>query len=84
MVYQLSKWQPQEHYAELNVNYAVSIVATQAEELIDKRALIGLTREELEDYLSKQPGLLTYKIIWQPHLLKKVPGTDKIILQLAQ
>jgi hypothetical protein len=84
VVYQLSKWQPQEHYAELNVNYAVSIVATQAEELIDKRALIGLTREELEDYLSKQPGLLTYKIIWQPHLLKKVPGTDKIILQLAQ
>ena len=84
VVYQLSKWQTQEHYAELNVNYAVSIVATQAEELIDKRALIGLTREELEDYLSKQPGLLTYKIIWQPHLLKKVPGTDKIILQLAQ
>lgn len=84
IAYQLVDWQPQEHYAELNVSYTASIVATRADQLIDKRALVGLTHEELEDYLSKQPGLATYKIIWQPHFLKKVPGTDKIILQLAQ
>ncbi len=82
--YQLSAWQPQQHQAQLNVSYKAELVADQADQLVDKRALVGLSRQQLETYLSGQPNVASYKITWQPGFLSKVPGTDKIQLQLGR
>lgn len=82
--YQLSAWQPQQHQAQLNVSYKAELIGDQADQLVDKRALVGLNRQQLETYLSGQPNVASYKITWQPGFLSKVPGTDKIQLQLGR
>lgn len=84
LTYQLSAWQPQQHQAQLNVSYKVELVSDQADQLVDKRALVGLNRQQLDTYLSGQPNVASYKVIWQPGFLSKVPGTDKIQLQLGR
>jgi len=82
--YQLTAWQPEQHYAKINISYNAELANDQVDQLIDKRELVGLDRAQLEEYLANQAGLATYKIVWQPGFLKKVPGTDKIILQLGK
>ncbi|NCU44159.1 hypothetical protein EOM71_00580 [Candidatus Falkowbacteria bacterium] len=84
LTYQLSAWQPEQHQAQLNVNYKANLSLSQADQLIDKQALVGLNRQQLETYLAGQPNLASYKVTWQPGFLKKVPGTDKIQLQLGR
>ncbi len=84
LTYQLSAWQPEQHQAQLNIGYKANLAVDRADQLIDKQALVGLNRQQLETYLSGQPNLASYKIVWQPGFLSKVPGTDKIQLQLGR
>jgi hypothetical protein len=82
--YQLAVWQPEQHQAQLEVSYSASLAADQADQLVDKQALVGLNRQQLENYLSTQPNIISYKVTWQPGFLSKVPGTDKIQLSLGE
>lgn len=84
LTYQLVDWQPEQHQAALKATYSTKLSSSQADQLIDKSALVGLNRQQLATYLSGQSNLITYQVTWQPSFLKKVPGTDKIQLQIGK
>jgi hypothetical protein len=61
--------------ASVNVSFFGKVGFKEAGNIIDKEKILGLSSEQLEDYLKNLPEVLNYEIKFSPSFIKKVPNS---------
>ena len=83
--YELTKFDPNMVMAEVNMTYDVKARANNKNEIVDKNKIIGLSEDQLKQYLSNIKDIRTYNIEFYPAFIKQVPRlTDRIEVKVVE
>lgn len=83
--YELTKFDPNMVMAEVNMTYDVKVRANNKNEIVDKNKIIGLSEDQLKQYLSNIKDIRTYNIEFYPAFIKQVPRlTDRIEVKVVE
>jgi len=83
--YDLTKFDPSMVMAEINLTYNVSMRANSKNSIIDKNKIIGLSEDQLKQYLTNIKDIRTYTIEFYPSFIKQVPRlTDRIEIKVIE
>jgi len=71
--------------ADLKVEAVAQMILKDGTDIINPDKLVGLTREQLDDYLSSLREVAGYEIKFTPNWISKVPGlVDHIKVEVAK
>lgn len=73
--YNLNSFNFDEGAASLNVSFSGEVGFKEGASIIDKEKILGLTKEQLNDYLANLPEVLNYEVKFSPSFIKKVPNS---------
>lgn len=83
--YELTKFDPNMVMAEVNMTYDIKARANNKNEIVDKNKIIGLSEDQLKQYLSNIKDIRTYNIEFYPAFIKQVPRlTDRIEVKVVE
>lgn len=85
IAYNLNSFALDQGIATINVSFAGKMSLNKNAEIIDKNKLLGLTVEQLSQYLNSVPEVAGYEIKFFPSFIKKVPNlVDRIEIQIKK
>ncbi|NIA18369.1 MAG: hypothetical protein GWO79_00615, partial [Actinobacteria bacterium] len=65
--------------AAVNVSFSGKAVIESGVDIIDREKILGLTREQLNDFLDDEPKIESYEVSFSPAFIDKVPNlADRI------
>lgn len=73
LTYELGTYDILNSTASVNINYGGTVIAKNPS-VIDKTKLLGLSADQLKDYLSSLPDVASFKVTFTPGFLGKVPS----------
>ena len=83
--YNLSSYNISRGIASLDVNFISKMVITGEADIIDPSKILGLTRQQLDDYLIDAPEIAGYEVKFTPSWIKKVPNlADRIKIRIKK
>ncbi len=83
IVYSLDKHDPNQGVAAVNVSFSGETAPKDAAGIIDTEKILGLTREQLDDYLDNLPTIAGYEVKFSPSFIKKAPNLiDRIEVKI--
>lgn len=69
--------------ATVNVSFEGKMVLKDGSSIIDKEKILGLNREQLNDYLDNLPGISNYEVKFSPSFIDKVPNlADRVEVKI--
>jgi hypothetical protein len=69
--------------ATVNIFFEGKTVLKDGSSIIDKEKILGLNRQQLNDYLANLPGILNYEVKFSPSFIDKVPNlADRIEVKI--
>ncbi|MEI8360663.1 MAG: hypothetical protein WCG01_00830 [bacterium] len=78
VTYELGTYDVYNNSATVNIGYSGTVVAKNPS-VIDKSKLVGLSADQLKNYLSSLPDVASFKVTFIPGFIGKVPSyTDRI------
>ncbi|MBU2214639.1 hypothetical protein KKA83_01760, partial [Patescibacteria group bacterium] len=85
IVYNLSSFDLKQGTAITNISFTGKMVLKKNAEIIDRKKLLGLTNEQLTQYLGSIPEIAGYEIKFSPSFIKKVPNlVDRIKVEVKE
>ncbi|MDO9399580.1 MAG: hypothetical protein Q7T79_02770 [bacterium] len=85
IIYSLSSFDVKQGTAIANISFTGKMVLKKNAEIIDRSRLLGLTNEQLNQYLSNIPEVAGYEIKFSPSFIKKVPNLiDRIKIEVKE
>ncbi|MBI4812121.1 hypothetical protein HY798_01555 [Candidatus Falkowbacteria bacterium] len=83
IAYSLSNYNLEQGTATVNAVFEGKMALKADSSVIDKNILVGLTREQLNDYLSGLPEIAGFDIKFSPSFINKVPNlVDRIEIEI--
>jgi len=83
--YNIEKYNLDKGIADLKVDVAAQMILQEGTEIIKADRLVGLTREQLDDYLSSLREVAGYEIKFTPNWITKVPSlVDHVKIEIAK
>ncbi len=83
IAYGLDTFNLKQGVAAVNVSFGGKTALKTGENIIDTEKILGLTREQLDDYLDNLPAIVSYKVKFSPSFIKKVPSlVDRIEVKI--
>ena len=83
--YSLNNYNTNQGMASLNVNFTGKMIIKEGASIIEREKLVGLSRQQLSDYLKGLSGIAGYEIKFYPSFIKKVPNLiDRIELEVRR
>ena len=83
--YNLSSYNISQSIASLDVNFIGKMVITGEADVIDPSKVLGLTRQQLDNYLIDAPEIAGYEVKFMPSWIKKVPNlVDRIEIKIKE
>jgi hypothetical protein len=71
--------------ASINTTFEGKISMKNEAEILDRQKIIGLTKNQLEDYIKKIPEIASYDIQFTPSFVKRVPNlVDRINIEVKK
>lgn len=78
LTYELGTYDILNNTAAVNINYSGEVIAKNPS-VIQKSMLVGLSADQLKNYLSSLPDVASFKVTFTPGFIGKVPSyTDRI------
>jgi len=85
MSYSLSQVDPVAGTASVNVAFSGKMSLKDSAGIVDRNKLVGLTSDQLKQYLDKIPQIAGYEIKFSPPFITKVPNlTDRISIEIKK
>lgn len=83
--YSVDRYDLDKGLADLRVEVAAQMVLKEGTEIIKAERLVGLSREQLDDYLSSLREVAGYEIKFTPNWINKVPSlVDHVKVEIAK
>jgi hypothetical protein len=83
--YELVKFDPNMVMAEVSMDYEIRARANNKNEIVDKNKIVGLSEDQLKQYLSNIKDIKTYNIEFYPSFIRQVPRlTDRIEVKVVE
>ena len=83
--YSVERYNLDKGIADLKVDVAAQMILREGTEIIKPDRLVGLTREQLDDYLSSLREVAGYEIKFTPNWITKVPSlVDHVKIEIAR
>ncbi len=71
--------------AEVTMSYDLKSRANNNNEIVDKNKIVGLSEDQLRQYLSNAKDIKTYNIEFYPSFIRQVPSlTDRIEVKVLE
>ena len=71
--------------ATVNVSFEGKMVLKDDSSIIDRENILGLSRQQLNDYLVNLPGISSYEVKFSPSFIDKVPNlADRIEVKIKK
>ena len=71
--YALTNFDVVQGSASINATFEGKVTLKENSEIIDKKKIVGLKKDQLEVYLGSLPGIAGYEVKFYPSFIKKVP-----------
>lgn len=85
ITYSLSSFDYAQGMASVNAAVQAKIVMKSSADSINRNALVGLTKTQLDQFLSSQPEIAGFSLIFQPTFIKKAPSlVDRITIEVKR
>lgn len=83
--YELVKFDQNMVMAEVSMNYDIKSRVNNKEEVVDKNKIVGLSEDQLKQYLSNVKDIKAYNIEFYPSFIRQVPRlTDRIEVRVLE
>jgi hypothetical protein len=83
--YELVKFDPNMVMAEVSMDYEIRARANNKNEIVDKNKIVGLSEDQLKQYLINIKDIKTYNIEFYPSFIRQVPRlTDRIEVKVVE
>jgi len=83
LVYSLENFDIESGVATVKVSFSGVMALKQDSEIIDRRQLINLNEEQIDQYLRDLPGIKNYELKFSPSFIKKAPNLlDRIQVKI--
>ena len=83
--YSVDKYDVNRGTADLKIEVAAQMVLKEGTEIIKADRLVGLNRQQLDDYLSSLREVAGYEVKFTPNWINKVPSLlDHIKVEVAK
>jgi len=83
--YSVDRYNLDKGIADLKVDVAAQMILREGTEIIKADRLVGLTREQLDDYLSSLREVAGYEVKFTPNWITKVPSlVDHVKIEIAK
>ncbi len=83
--YELAKFDQNMVMAEVTMSYDLKSRANNNNEIVDKNKIVGLSEDQLRQYLSNAKDIKTYNIEFYPSFIRQVPSlTDRIEVKVLE
>jgi len=83
--YSVAKHNLEQSKASVKTSFAGKMIIKEDAQIIEKDKLLGLTKEQLADYLSSFPEIAGFDIKFSPAFIKKVPNlVDRIRIEVKK
>lgn len=73
--YNFSSFNFDQGSASVNISFSGEVGFKEGGSFIEKEKILGLTSEQLDDYLKNLPEVLNYEVKFSPSFIKKVPNS---------
>jgi len=85
IVYALSSCNFDQGLATVKASFEGKMILKEEAEIIDRKKLVGLNRDQLEEYLSSFKEIASYEINFSPSFIDKVPNlVDRIKIRVEK
>lgn len=85
IAYTLTSFDVIQGSASINATFEGKVTLKENSEIIDKKKIVGLKKDQLEVYLGSLPGIAGYEVKFYPSFIKKVPKlVDRIDIQIRK
>ncbi len=83
--YNIERYNLDKGIADLKVDVVAQMILKEGTEIIKPDRLVGLTREQLDDYLSSLREVAGYEVKFRPNWINKVPSlVDHVKIEVAK
>lgn len=83
--YELQRHDAGAQEATIKASFSASAISDASQELFDKRAILGMTEDEVKEYYSQFPEVKSVEVNFKPAWLKKIPRlSDKVRIEIAE
>ncbi len=81
--YNLDNFNLTEGMAAISASFEGKMVLNDSSSIIDREKILGLSRQQLNDYLANLPGVSSYEVKFSPSFIDKVPNlADRVEVKI--
>lgn len=85
LIYNLNGYSLKDGTADISISYEGKMLPKDNSSLIEKERLIGMSKEEVESYLSSLPEIASFRVRFYPPFVRKVPNlVDRIKVEVKK